>query len=86
MNKLLNLKDNNPDNTPNRLVTVTGFTGIGKSSLVCSTVHYLQDRNKFKGGCIYVNARGINSYQKFIDSLLSNLVDGQWSNDFLSRN
>lgn len=53
-----------------RLLTIHGFAGVGKSALFKHTIHYLQDRNFFDGGCVYLNCRGLSDF----DSLLSKLT------------
>ena len=47
-----------PDTT--RLLTITGFPGTGKSALACSTLHFVQERGLFAGGCVYVDCRGVS--------------------------
>lgn len=48
-----------------RLVTLTGSKGIGKSSLACATAHFIHERALFKGGCIYVDGKNTNKVSTF---------------------
>ena len=62
-------------NTRSRLFTIIGLPGIGKSSLIKNTMHYINERRLIKGGIIYINARNITVseqfLQKFNDTLIS---------------
>jgi MoxR-like ATPase len=42
----------------NRLVSILGPPGIGKTSIARYLANYLRDRKKFKDGIIYVRLRG----------------------------
>ena len=57
-----------------RLVTITGFTGIGKSALACASLHFIQERALFKGGCIYVDARQCNKLKHFLQKVVTTVV------------
>ena len=41
-----------------RYITITGMPGIGKSTLARELVRYIQFRNIFKDGVVYVDIRG----------------------------
>jgi Cdc6-like AAA superfamily ATPase len=43
----------------NKLCSVTGLAGMGKSALARYAVSLIQERVLLDGGCIYVNCRGI---------------------------
>jgi len=45
----------------NRLVSILGPPGIGKTSLAKSLANFLFDRRKFADGIIYVSLRGCES-------------------------
>ena len=38
---------------------VLGLSGIGKSSLVKNTLHFVSDRKYFTGGILYVQSEGV---------------------------
>jgi hypothetical protein len=56
-----------------RFVRLTGFAGVGKSALARHTVHYVQERTVLGGGCVYVNARGINDFQMFVKRVVERM-------------
>ena len=53
----------------NRVVSISGPPGIGKTSISRSLSNYLRDRRKFKDGIIYVKLRGCESTQMFLSRL-----------------
>ena len=53
----------------NRLVTIKGVAGIGKTSLSKSLAHYYLERRAFTHGIIFVSARGLES----VDAVINNL-------------
>ena len=53
----------------NRVVSILGPPGIGKTSISRSLSNYLRDRKKFKDGIIYVRLRGCESAQMFLSRL-----------------
>ena len=57
----------------NRLVTIKGMPGIGKTSLSKAIANYIKQRNIFKNGILYVRARGINSTGAIISKLVLEL-------------
>lgn len=62
----------------NRLVTIKGIPGIGKTSLAKQVGHFLQERLTFKNGVIYQsvrNLKGIESAISLIHCALFNRVD-----------
>lgn len=52
-----------------RFITITGMSGIGKSTLVRELVRYIQFRNFFMDGVVYVDVRGCENIDKIIDIL-----------------
>ncbi len=50
----------------NRLVTIKGVPGIGKTSLAKQVGHFLQERLTFKNGIIYQSVRGLNGIESAI--------------------
>jgi sigma54-dependent transcription regulator len=48
-----------------RCVSIFGKPGMGKSALAQATVNFIQERVKFDGGCVYVNCKNKNTYEKF---------------------
>ena len=53
----------------NRIVTIVGPAGIGKTSIARNLSNYMNNRRKFKDGIIYVRLRGCESAQMFISRL-----------------
>jgi energy-coupling factor transporter ATP-binding protein EcfA2 len=54
----------------NRLVSILGPPGIGKTSLARHLANYIHDRRKFSDGIIYVSLRGCESSEMFLTRLL----------------
>jgi AAA+ ATPase superfamily predicted ATPase len=50
----------------NRLVSILGPPGIGKTSLSRNLAHYIKARGIFKDGIIYVSLRSCSSAQMFL--------------------
>lgn len=55
----------------NRLVTVMGLPGIGKTSVIKALARHLLERGNPSDGIIYVSARGLESTDAVIDELYS---------------
>ncbi|CAI2368691.1 unnamed protein product [Moneuplotes crassus] len=55
--------------TENRLVTILGPAGIGKTSLARNLANYVKDRHKFSDGIIYVGLRECKSAHEFMTRL-----------------
>jgi nucleoside-triphosphatase THEP1 len=53
----------------NRLVSILGPPGIGKTSISRNLANYLRDRNKFNDGIIYVGLRGCETSHMFLTRL-----------------
>jgi adenylate kinase len=53
----------------NRLVTIIGLPGIGKTSLTKNAVHYIADRKLFKFGVIFLQLKGYISFELFMKKL-----------------
>ncbi|CAI2359291.1 unnamed protein product [Moneuplotes crassus] len=53
----------------NRLVSILGLSGIGKTSIARNLADYLKQRHKFRDGIIYVGLRGCESSQMFLANL-----------------
>lgn len=58
-----------------RLVTLTGMPGVGKSSLVQSTLQWMEERGLLRGGSIYYNARDIDCSMVFARKLCKKLFE-----------
>lgn len=58
----------------NRLVTVIGLPGIGKSSLCKNAVHYIAERRMFKQGIVFLPLKGYMSFELFMKKLVVNFV------------
>lgn len=56
------------------LLTLIGLPGVGKSSLVKSTLHYLQDRSLLRGGIIYTDVRSIRDSKSFLRQINEQLI------------
>eukprot|EP00347_Sterkiella_histriomuscorum_P003876 403362604 len=50
----------------NRIVTILGYTGMGKSSILQNILHFLSQRNFFASGIIYLNLRGVQDLTLFL--------------------
>jgi len=53
-----------------RFITVTGFPGIGKSSLAINLGKYLSNRNYFPNGVIYISLKEFTNIETLISYLL----------------
>ena len=51
-----------------------GMPGVGKSSLMCNTLHFIAERELFKGGSIFMNARNITVCEVFLRDFISMLI------------
>jgi len=54
----------------NRLVSLLGLPGIGKSSLAKNLIFYLMKRSLFRGGVIFISIKGQNSIDNFLKAIL----------------
>ena len=65
------------DISKQRLVTLVGIPGVGKSSLACAACTYMADRRLalLEDGVIFLKAKGITSYPKFLQALKQLLLD-----------
>ena len=52
-----------------RLITITGQSGIGKSTLVRELVRYIQFRNYFKDGIVYLELGRCENMDKIYEVL-----------------
>ena len=57
----------------NRLYSITGCPGVGKSTLARHTINFIQERKFFEGGCIYVDCNNIKEYSVFLRSLIEKI-------------
>lgn len=48
------------DINSNRLVTIKGIPGIGKTTLAKAIIYYLDERHTFKDGIILLSLRGLD--------------------------
>ena len=62
----------------NRLVSILGPPGIGKTSISRNLANYVRDRRKFSDGIIYVELRGWETAHMFL-TRLSILIRANWS-------
>lgn len=53
----------------NRLVTIKGIPGIGKTTLAKAAAYFLDERNSFKDGIILLTLRGIDQANMFLTHL-----------------
>jgi cytidylate kinase len=58
----------------NRLVTIIGLPGIGKTALAKNSVHYMSDRQMFSAGIIFMQLKGYLNCELFMKKLLVNFV------------
>lgn len=58
----------------NRLVTIIGLPGIGKTSLSKNAVHYMATRKMFKAGIVFMPLKGFINCEIFLKKLLTNLI------------
>lgn len=52
----------------NRFITVVGGSGMGKSTLARELVRFIQFRNIFKDGVIYLDIRSFQKMAKIYDA------------------
>ena len=53
----------------NRLVTIKGIPGIGKTTVAKAIVHFLDERRSFKDGIISLSLRGLDQTNMMITRL-----------------
>ena len=58
----------------NRLVTIIGLPGIGKTSLCKNAVHYITHRKMFKLGIIFMQLKGYINFDIIMKKLVQNFV------------
>ena len=54
-----------------RLQTLMGMPGVGKSSLMMNTLHFIADRELLNGGSIFINARNITVCEVFLRDFIN---------------
>ena len=52
-----------------------GMPGVGKSSLMMNTLHFIADRELLKGGSIFVNARNLTVCEVFLREFVNKLIE-----------
>ena len=60
--------------TVNRLVTIIGLPGIGKTALCKNAVHYISERNLFKQGIFFMQVKGYMNSDLLMKKLVRNFV------------
>ena len=58
----------------NRLVTIIGLPGIGKTSLCKNAVHYMSHRRMFRLGIIFMQLKGYINFDIIMKKLVQNFV------------
>jgi ABC-type cobalamin/Fe3+-siderophores transport system ATPase subunit len=58
----------------NRLLTLLGLPGIGKSSLARKTIQHINERNLLPGGYILLNTSGIKDCEVFLRTFNNKVV------------
>ena len=58
----------------NRLVTVIGLPGVGKTALVKNTIHFMFNRQIFKNGIILLSLKGVTNCEIFLKKLITNIT------------
>lgn len=70
----------------NRLVTITGEPGIGKTSVAKAVVHYLKDRDDelVKNGIVFLNVGSCSSFPQLAHTFNSTVEEGD-SNQIINK-
>ena len=64
----------------NRLITLIGLPGIGKTSLSKNAIHFISTRKMFKAGIVFMQLKGCSNCEIFLKKLLSFLLIQQTDN------
>ncbi len=67
----------------NRLVTLAGFPGMGKSSVAIRLAHFVSERGVFPAGVLYLSLRRIITIETMLCHLLAMIREGH-SNSYVS--
>lgn len=76
----------------NRLVTIIGLPGIGKTALCKNAIHYIFSRKLFQNGIVFMQLKGYTNCEIFLKKLLTNLIinlfnlDNESKQEFLDAN
>jgi len=60
---------------PRRLINICGPQGIGKSQFLLEVLTYLNERDVFKDGIIYLDMKTIETIDRFKDFIRKNLAN-----------
>jgi len=65
------------DISKQRLVTLVGVPGVGKTSLACAACTYMADRrlSLLEDGVLFLKAKGVTSYPEFLERMKALLED-----------
>jgi len=65
------------DISKQRLVTLVGVPGVGKTSLACAACTYMADRrlSLLEDGVLFLKAKGVSTYPAFLLAMMQLLVD-----------
>lgn len=58
----------------NRIVSILGLHGIGKSALARNTCHYVAERKLFTGGIIFIQLKGMSSFFSMLKLIMRDIT------------
>jgi len=75
------------DISKQRLVTLVGVPGVGKTSLACAACTYMADRRLsfLEDGVVFLKAKGVTTYPAFLRAMNQMLVDRNTNSIFRAR-
>lgn len=72
---MLNLLESLLLNDEQRIVSLLGLRGIGKSSLAINTLHYASERKIFTGGILFIRLKSKKSNFSMLKLIMRAILD-----------